>query len=90
MQQNTFFFFHFPFPFDSSFLQLQYLVVLGFVKFDDKSTPWDSKSHPSKDLVALIQNFCDDRNPLYVQHSDLVAVITEQLVSVFPQFFCLC
>ncbi|RCV31951.1 hypothetical protein SETIT_6G219500v2 [Setaria italica] len=57
----------------------KFLSVLGFVKFDDKSSAWDGETRPSKDLMRLLKKFCDDKNPLFVQCADLQYVITKKL-----------
>jgi len=88
---GKYYYFFFPFTFDSSFLLLgQFLFVLGFVKFNDKAAAWDGETRCSKDLMRLIHKFCDDKNDLFVQSADLQAVITKKLVSVFPQLFSSC
>ncbi|CAL4886463.1 unnamed protein product [Urochloa decumbens] len=55
------------------------LYVLGFVKFDDKTSAWGGETRPSKDLMGLIQNFCDDKNHLIVQTAELEAIIMNKL-----------
>ncbi|CAN6273727.1 unnamed protein product [Urochloa humidicola] len=55
------------------------LYVLGFVEFDDNRSAWDGETRPSKDLMGLIQNFCDDKNHLIVQTAELKDIIMNKL-----------